>query len=321
MRDMSKHYDAARAELLKQPGIVDVARSNQNIIRFGGFSGSNDWDGKDPKQSLVMHTIVVDKDLISLFKMKLVSGAAFTDVIADTAHYILNEEAIREMGIKDPVGKRFTFQGTKGTIIGVVKDFHFASMKQKIAPTMFWYLPSQLNTVYIKTIGRDAAKAIAAAKKQFNQYNGEYPFNYAFSDDVFNNIYRSEQREGKLFTYFASIAIFISCLGLLGLAAFTAQVRTREIGVRKVLGASISRIVALLARDFITLVFIAILIAIPVAWFAMHTWLQAYAYRIGLSWWVFALAGVLAIVIAFITISFQTIRAALTNPVKSLRSE
>jgi putative ABC transport system permease protein len=194
-------------------------------------------------------------------------------------------------------------------------------MKEKIAPAIFKYAPADLNKMYIKTTERDAQKAIAAASVQFKQYNGEYPFGYAFLDDAFNSLYQSEQREGTLFNYFAGIAIMISCLGLLGLAAFTAQVRTREIGVRKVLGASVGRIVGLLAQDFIKLVFIAIIIATPIAWFAMHSWLQAFAYRVNLSWWVFVAAGIIAIVIAFVTISFQSVKAALTNPVKSLRSE
>ena len=186
---------------------------------------------------------------------------------------------------------------------------------------MFWYVPKYLNTIYIKTTGRDAPKAIAAAERQFKQYNGEYPFSYAFLDDIFDNIYQSEQREGTLFTDFAAIAIFISCLGLLGLAAYTAQVRTREIGVRKVLGASVSNLVGLLTKDFLKLVLLSIVIASPVAWYFMHKWLQDFAYKIGINWWVFALAGGMSIIIAFITISFQAIKAALTNPVKTLRSE
>lgn len=321
MRDMDKHYDAAKAELLKAPGVLGVTRSNQNIVRFNGFTGSVDWDGKDTKDNIIMHPIVIDKDLISFFKMKLVTGASFTGAVNDTAHYILNESAIKQMGIKDPVGKRFTMQGNKGTIIGVVKDFHYASMKEKIAPAIFWYAPKYMNKMYIKTTRRDAPKALAAAEKQFKAYNGEYPFGYAFLDDIFNGLYQSEQQEGTLFTYFASIAIAISCLGLLGLAAYTAQVRTREIGVRKVLGASVSGITAMLSFDFLKLVLIAIIIASPIAWYAMSKWLQNFAYRINIEWWVFAIAGILAIIIAFATISYQAIKAALVNPVKSLRSE
>jgi len=321
MRDMAGHYDAAKEELLKQPGVLGVTRSNQNIIRYFGFIGDIDWDGKDPAQNLVIHPIVIDKDLISFFKMKLIQGASFTGTISDSTHYILNEEAIKEMGIKDPVGKRFRMGGTTGTIIGVVQNFHYASMKEKIAPAMFWYAPQLLNRMYIKTTRADAPKVIAALEKQFKQYNGDFPFGYTFLDDVFDNMYRSEQREGTLFTWFASIAIFISCLGLFGLAAYTAQARTREIGVRKVLGAGISRIIGLLATDFIKLVLISILIATPVAWWAMNRWLQDFAYRIHVSWWTFISAGMIAAFIAVATISFQSIKAALANPVDSLRSQ
>ena len=321
MRDMTPHYEAVKAELLKQPGVLAVTRSNQNIVRFQGFTGSSDWDGKDPKDNLMVHPLVVDKDLIAFFNMKMVAGASFTGAPIDTARFILNEAAVKEIGMKNPLGKRFKMEGINGKIIGVVGDFHYASMKEKIAPAVFWYHPQYLNKMYIRTTRRDAPKALAAAEKEFKQYNGDYPFGYAFLDDIFNNIYQGEQREGTLFTYFAGIAIFISCLGLLGLAAYTAQVRTREIGVRKVLGASVTGIVGLLARDFVRLVGIAILIATPVAWYAMHKWLQDYAYHIGISWWVFVAAGLVAVAIAFITISFQTIKAALMNPVKSLRSE
>ncbi|HEY4195948.1 MAG TPA: ABC transporter permease [Mucilaginibacter sp.] len=321
MRDMGSHYEAVKAELLKQPSILNVTRSNSNIVSIGGISGDNDWDGKAPNQTFIVHPIVIDKDFISFFKMKMAQGTSFTGAVNDTAHYILNEAAIREIGLKDPVGKRFRMGKINGTIIGVVKDFHFASMKEKIAPSVFMYDPNYLRTVYIKTTGKDAPKAIRAAETQFKQYNGEYPFSYAFLDDIFNDLYQGEQREGTLFTYFAGIAIFISCLGLLGLAAYTAQVRTREIGVRKVLGASVSGIVQLLAKDFIKLVLIAIIIATPVAWYFMNKWLQDFAYKISINWSVFMLAGGTAIIIAFMTIGFQAIKAALANPVKSLRSE
>lgn len=320
MRDMAKHYDAVKAELLKQPGVLGVTRSNSNIVRLGGLTGDNDWDGKEANQTFIVHPMAIDKDFMSFFKMKLVQGAGFTGAVANSTHFILNEAAVKEIGLKNPIGKRFRMWKTNGTIIGVVKDFHFASMREKISPAIFYYTPN-LNSMYIKTDGRNAQKAINAAQEQFKQYNGQYPFDYTFLDDIFNNLYKGEQREGTLFNYFAGIAIMISCLGLLGLAAFTAQVRTREIGVRKVLGASVTEIIGLLAKDFIKLVLIAIAIAIPAAWFSMNKWLEDFAYRINIGWYVFVLAGLMAILIAFITISFQSVKAALANPVKSLRSE
>jgi putative ABC transport system permease protein len=321
MRDMGKHYDAVRGELLKQPGVLSVTRSSSNVINNGSLSGDNEWEGKAKGQTFIVHPLAIDKDFISAFKMHMVQGAGFTGAVADSAHFILNETAVKQAGIKNPIGKRFRMWKTNGTIIGVVKDFHYASMKEKIAPAVFYYFPNNLSTIYIKTTGRDAQKVIRTAGEQFKQYNGGYPFSYYFLDDVFNNLYKGEQQQGVLFNYFAGIAIFISCLGLLGLAAYTAQVRTREIGVRKVLGSSVSGIIGLLATDFIKLVLIAILIASPIAWYIMNNWLQGFAYKINISWTVFVLAGIIAIFIAFITISFQAVKAALANPVNSLRSE
>ncbi|HVW15139.1 MAG TPA: ABC transporter permease [Mucilaginibacter sp.] len=321
MRDMAPHYDAVKAELMKQPGVADVTRSNQNIVRFGGFTGGADWEGKDPKQAMMLHVITIDKDFIPFFKMKMVQGTSFTNAPNDTAHFILNEAAVKETGIKDPIGKRFTMFGVKGTIIGVVKDFHYASMREKITPAAFYYHPQYFNRIYVKVSGKDPSAAIAVAQKEFKQYNGQYPFAYAFLDETFDNIYKGESRQATLFDYFSAVAIFISCLGLLGLATYTAQVRVREIGVRKVLGASVANITGMLSMDFLKLVGIAILIATPAAWYLMNKWLQDFAYRINMQWWMFVAAGLLAILIAFATISYQAIKAALMNPVRSLRSE
>ncbi|HVS91614.1 MAG TPA: ABC transporter permease [Mucilaginibacter sp.] len=321
MRDMAPHYDAVKAELMKQPGVADVTRSNQNIVRFGGFTGGADWEGKDPKQAMMLHVITIDKDFIPFFKMKMVQGTSFTNAPNDTAHFILNEAAVKEAGIKDPIGKRFTMFGVKGTIIGVVKDFHYASMREKITPAAFYYHPQYFNRIYVKVSGKDPSAAIAAAEKEFKQYNGQYPFGYAFLDEAFDNIYKGESRQATLFDYFSGVAIFISCLGLLGLATYTAQVRVREIGVRKVLGASVANITGMLSMDFLKLVGIAILIATPAAWYLMNKWLQDFAYRINMQWWMFVAAGLLAILIAFATISYQAIKAALMDPIKSLRSE
>ncbi|MEO3405821.1 ABC transporter permease [Mucilaginibacter sp. CAU 1740] len=321
MRDMKNHYDAVKAELLKQPGVEAVTRSTGNLVHNGGISGDNDWDGKAVGQTFIVHPQGIDKDFISFFKMKMAAGHAFDGSVSDSAHYILNEAAIKELGMKDPIGKRFRLRKTEGTIVGVVKDFHFDSMREKIGPTVFYYAPDTYASIYIKTTNNGAPQAIAAAEKQFKQYNGQFPFGYTFLDEIFNRLYQGEQREGTLFNYFAGIAIFISCLGLFGLAAFTAQVRTREIGVRKVLGATVSNVVTLLAKDFIKLVLIAIVVAFPIAWLAMSHWLDAFAYRVGISWTTFVLAAGIAVLIAFVTISFQSIKAALTNPVDSLRRE
>jgi putative ABC transport system permease protein len=321
MRDLGSHYDAVRGELMKQPGVLSVTQSSSNLLDNQGITGDNSWDGKQPGQTFIVHPLSIDKDFITAFKMKMVEGKTFTGTVADSTHFILNETAIREAGIKNPIGKSFRMGPTNGTIIGVVKDFHFASLKDKIAPSVFYYGPKDYATIYIKTTGKDAQKVVKQAGAMFKQYNGQYPYTPYFLDEVFDKLYKNEQQEEVLFNYFAGIAIFISCLGLLGLAAYTAQVRTREIGIRKVLGSSVSGIVGLLATDFIKLVFIAIVIASPVAWYIMNNWLNGFAYKVGISWTVFALAGIIAVVIAFATISIQSIKAALTNPVKSLKSE
>jgi putative ABC transport system permease protein len=194
-------------------------------------------------------------------------------------------------------------------------------MRQKIGPAVFYHNPQNYYRLYIKTTGKDAPKAIAALSGQWKKYNTDFSFDYNFLDEAYNNLYKSEQKTELLLNIFAAIAIFISCLGLLGLATYTAQVRTREIGVRKVLGANVGGIIRLLAMNFLKLVFIAILIAVPVAWWLTDKWLQDFAYRININWTVFALAGILAMLIAVLTISFQSVKAAIANPIKSLRTE
>lgn len=321
MRDMNKHFDAVRADLLKQPGVTDVTRASGNLVQLGSQTGNNYWEGKGKDETMMVRPMAIDKNFMSFFNMQLKQGETFTGSVADSTHFILNETAVATARIKDPVGKKFKLWDVEGTIIGVAKDFHVGSMKNKIEPVVFYYTPANMAAIYVKTTGRDAPKAIAASEKQWKQYNADFPFSYMFLDEVFNNMYKTEQRTGILFNVFALIAIAISCLGLFGLATYTAQVRTREIGVRKVLGASVPGIIRLLAADFIKLVLVAIVIAVPVAWYMMNKWLQDFAYKTDIGWLVFVLAGVAAIAIAVFTISFQAIKAAVANPVKSLRTE
>jgi putative ABC transport system permease protein len=321
MIEMRNHFDAVKADLMSQPGISNVTWASVDIIQYGGHTGDNSWDGKEKGETLMLSPMGIDKDFISFFKIQMKEGSGFTGTVSDSTHFILNEAAVKAARIKDPIGKKFKLWQTEGTIIGVVKDFHFASMREKIDPAIFHYEPNKYGQLYIKTTGKDAPKAIAALETEWKKYNAGFPFTYAFLDETFNNLYQSEQRTGLLFNIFAAIAIFISCLGLLGLAAYTAQIRTREIGVRKVLGASIPGIIRLLASDFIKLVLIAIVIATPVSWYVMNKWLQDFAYKINIGWVVFILSGLVAILIALFTISFQSVKAALANPVKSLRTE
>ena len=321
MHGIMPHYDAVKNELLKQPGIIAVTRSSGNIIDYNNWTGDNDWDGKPANSNLLFHPMEIDKDFISFFKIRMLQGNAFTGAIADSNHLIVNETAVEAMNMHEPIGKRLRIQTVKGTIIGVVKDFHFSSMRKKIEPAVFMYNTSNGWDMYIKTTGGDAQKAIVATQAIWKQYNSNTPFNYTFLDESFSKLYKTEQQTGVLFNLFASIAIIISCLGLFGLATYSAQVKTREIGIRKVLGASVAGIVKLLALEFMFLILAAIVIAVPVAWYAMSKWLQDFAYRISIEWWVFLIAGLMAMLIAFVTISFQSVKAAIANPVKSLRSE
>ena len=313
-------HDHFENELLKQPGILGVASISGTIAGVNSSTGDTYWDGKEKDRSFLIHPNGIDKDFIPLMKMKIVQGSNFSGSPADSAHFILNETAVRQAGIKDPVGKSFTLWQNKGTIIGVVKDFNYASLKTAIEPAIFYYDPRGW-AMYVKTTGKDAPKAIAAAQKIWKGYTSEFPFEYSFLDDDFNRMYKDDQRTGTLFNVFAIAAILISCLGLFGLATYTAQVKTKEIGIRKVLGASVISLIRLLSKEFIVLVVTAFVIATPIAWYFMSKWLRDFAYRININWWIFLLTGLLAIFIALLTVGFQALKAAVANPVKSLRTE
>jgi putative ABC transport system permease protein len=300
---------------------MGVTATGGNILNNWSSTGDTDWDGKAPNRTFIINQLSVERDFMKVMNLPLVAGKGFTGTPADSTNFILNETAIRQMGITDPIGKKFKFHDIEGTIAGVVKDFHFKNLSQKIEPIILFYWPGWRDFIYVKTTARDASKTIAAATKIWNQYNPGYPFEYSFMDDEFNRMYQTDQTVGKLFTFFAAIAIIISCLGLFGLAAYTAEQRTKEIGIRKVLGASVQNIVLLLSREFVRLVIIAFVIATPLAWYVMSLWLENFAYSVSISPWMFAVAGLLALVIAFVTVSWQAIKAAFMNPVKSLRSE
>jgi putative ABC transport system permease protein len=321
MNEAGKHYDAIRTELLQQPGVLGITAASANLTNVNNTTSDTDWDGKPQNMDFLIHPVRVDNNFFSTMKMQLTLGKGFTGLPSDTSGVVLNETAILNAGIKDPIGKSFTLWQKKATIVGVVKDFHYTSLKREIEPAVFYIRATAPHLMYIRTNGKDAAKAIAAAAAAFKKYNGDWPFEYKFLDETYDRLYRADQRTGKLFNIFAVIAILISCLGLFGLATYTTQVKTREIGIRKVLGASVAGVTGMLAKDFVKLVAIAVIIASPMAWYAMHHWLQDFAYRTSIGAWVFLLAGFIAILIALITVSSQAIRAALANPVKSLKTE
>jgi ABC-type antimicrobial peptide transport system permease subunit len=225
------------------------------------------------------------------------------------------------MGMRDPVGKEVTFWYGKGRIVGVMKNFHINSLHQAINPLILTYTPLNTSYLLVKTRPGQTQQALAELEGLTKSFNPNYPFTYHFLDEAYEKLYRSEQQVQELVNYFGILAVLISCLGLFGLAAFTAEQRTKEIGVRKVLGASVASIVGLLSTDFLKLVLIALVLASPLAWLALDKWLNSFVYRDTLPWWIFAFAASISVVVALATVSYQSIRAALVNPVKSLRSE
>lgn len=322
-RKFADHFDAVKAELEKEPGITGVTAGSNDIMNIQSTTGDAEWDGKAADQAnFMINQIDVDRNFLKVLNLQLVSGAGFTGTPADSTHYILNEEAVRQMRIKDPIGKRFKFHDREGTIVGVVKDFHFKNMRLNIQPCiisykMFW----NWWRFYVKTNSNNAPQAIAAVQRLWKEYNPDYELEYQFLDQRFDEMYKNDIHVGELFNCFAGIAIIISCLGLFGLVTYMAETKIKEIGIRKTLGASVSNIILLLSKDFMKLVFISFLIAFPIAWVMMNKWLTNYAYRTQLQWWVFAVAGTCAFAIAFITVGSKAFRAAQSNPVKALRSE
>lgn len=272
--------------------------------------------------------INVDHGFVPTFAMKMAAGRNFSkDYATDSSNYLINASAAKILGwdnAEKAIGQEINYGGARGKIIGVVNDFHFESLHQKIIPLLM-RMPSFANNNYgrisIKIDGAHIPQAINAIEQSWKKIQPEVPFEYLFLDQRFQLLYETEQQQGSLFTIFSFIAIFIACLGLFGLSAFTISQRVKEIGVRKVLGASIPQIVTELSKDFLKLVFIASIIALPIAWYSMNKWLLDFAFRINIQWWVFVMAGIIAVLIAFVTISFQSIKAASANPVKSLRSE
>jgi ABC-type antimicrobial peptide transport system permease subunit len=324
--ELQKNFMTFKQELLKQPGIKNVSSAQSSPLETGSSTSGVKWPGKDTTKLILFSTNPITYDYIKTMGIQLVNGRDFSsDYSLDTMNYLINEAAARKIGYKDPVGKELTMWDDKGVIIGVMKDYHHNSLHVPIEPLILRLFKQSWNSywgnVIIRTEKGKTKQAISSMEKVFKQFNPGFPFKYYFTDDEISKNYKAEHTVSKLSRYFAFLAIFISCMGLFGLVMFTTEQRTKEIGIRKVLGASVPGIVQMLSKDFLKLVFIAAVIAFPVAWWAMHKWLADFAYRIDIGWWVFVVAGIAAALIALVTISFQAIKAAITNPVKSLRTE
>ena len=318
--------EAFRQSLTTIPSVKSVTLSSS--VPGGGNPGaySEVENQKGDMQIANLELYFVDFDYIPNYSMKMVAGRAFSrDFKTDTTQaMVLNESAVKLLGYASPgdaVGKRFRQWGREGKIIGVMKDFHFRSLQQEIKPLSMRIEPNGCHLISANITGNNVPATLAAIEEKWKTLIPNRPFNYFFLDEFFDRQYRSEQRFGNLFLNFAILAIFISCLGLLGLASYSTYQRTREIGIRKVMGASVSGIVHLLSKEFLALLFIAFVIASPIAWLVMHRWLEDFSYRIGIHWWIFMVSGMIAFLVAIFTVSFQAIRAALVNPVISLRTE
>ncbi|TPE44020.1 ABC transporter permease [Pontibacter mangrovi] len=320
--DLRDRYDVMKEEMLKVPGITGVTAANQNPLMVGNSTGDVEWEGKDLNADILFSILKVDYDFLETMGMQLKEGRSFSkDFGAEDSKFIINEEAARLMQMQEPVGQWLNRGDQHATVIGVVKDFKTTSMHENMKPLVMMLDMNDANTIFVRVRSENTPEALSAMESIVQRHNPAFPFEYHFLDEDFERMYKTEAIMGELTRYFAGIAIFISCLGLFGLALFTAEQRTKEIGVRKVLGASVTSIVYMLSKDFLKLVLIANIIALPVGWYLMHNWLNDYADRMELSWWIFAIAFVATIIIAIVTLSFHAIKTAVANPVNSLRAE
>lgn len=320
--NLAANFELFKNETLQLPGIQDISQMSQRPVQIENTTGSVEWEGKSPATKPNFTQVAAGYDFVKTMQAEILQGRDFSKDFADSNNYLINEAALKKIGYSNPVGKPLTFWGVKGSIIGVVKDFHFNSLHVAIQPLIIRLISRpDWGVALIRTEQGKTKIALEALEKLHKKLNPEFPFSHQFADEEYAYLYRSEQVVQKLSTYFAFLAIVISCLGLLGLVMFTAEQRRKEIGIRKVLGASIASLFQLLSKDFLILVLLAFAIATPLAWLAMNSWLQNFVYRVNISWTVFAIAGAAAVVVALFTISFQAINAALANPVKSLRTE
>jgi putative ABC transport system permease protein len=321
--DIWNKQQAFKNELKRNPLTADFAVTSDLPTNLGGWTLNVQWDGKDPRSQMSIPVMAVNEDFVRTFRIKLMAGRSFSTAFnTDSNNYMVNEKMLGLMGLKvgEAVGKPLALWGIKGTIIGVVKDFNFKPVQQSIEP-----LVMPLNKfggfVVVRTLPGKTNETIQALTKISQELNPAYPFKFDFLDQELSGLYKGEQQMGNIFNLFALLGIFISCLGLYGLSAFMAEQRTKEIGVRKVLGASLFNLVYLLSSGITRLIFIAIVIAIPVSWYAVNSWLAGFAYHIHVSWLVFFVASFAALGIAWLTVSYESVKAAIVNPIKSLRTE
>lgn len=316
-------YETLKSELTKDPQILNVTASSHIPTNIGSNSGGADWDGRDPESSVLIGTSTVDFDYIDTLKIEMAEGRSFSKEFPSdsTSSFIVNEEVAKIMGKDSVVGERFSFMGREGSIVGVMKNFHYQAVRSTIEPLAIAIIPEYFDVMLIRFAAGDLATSTKYLKDTWSRIVLNYPLEFTFMDERVDMMYRTEERISTLLKYFAVLAVLIACLGLFGLASFTAEQRTKEIGIRKILGASAQKITVMLCKEFFILVIISNALAIPAAYFLMKNWLQGYAYRTDLNGFIFLATMAAALTIALITVSFQAVRAALANPVDSLRYE
>jgi hypothetical protein len=323
--DVGGSYAALKARLLQEPSVVNVTAMGRRPTFIGDYARDAGWAGKDPDRDVRVVFAAVDYDFMETMGLELREGRSFSREYATDAEeaFLINEETAKLIGRDPSVGTPFTMFGRKGTVIGVLKNFHFQPLRREIQPLVFLLAPNPywLGSIVVRFDPENTAATLAALEEAWKDVLPAYPFEYMFVDEDYSQFYRREERMGRLLANFAFLAVFIACLGLFGLASFVVEQRTKEIGIRKILGASVASIMSSLCREFIHLVALAVLIAWPLAYLAARDWLADFAYRISLGPAVFLLTGLLALAIALLTVSFQAFRAARANPADSLQYE
>ena len=321
--DLRDKADLFKSRMLDNPNIKSVTTSSVLPIFMGSStSGGFRWDGKDPESTILFQVLSVGHDFFETLNMEMTDGRPFDKrLTSDSANVIINELTAKSMGLENVLDYPVFFWGREGKVAGIVKDFHFSSLHSKIEPLVIALRPERTNYFLMKVNGQEIERTLDYIEENFETFNPSYPFEYGFLDSSYAALYERETNIGTLANFFAGIAIFISLLGLFGLASFAAEQRIKEIGIRKVLGAGVAHLVALLAKNFLVLVFIGFGISVPLSYFAMSDWLMAFEYKITIGAGAFLIAGLSAIIIALITVSYHSLKAAYANPVKSLRYE
>lgn len=319
--NLFKQFEAFKTEALQFPGITNIGKSNSTLVQVQNQNGSVSWQGKDPNSQIFFRTVVVDYDFIETMGLKISEGRSFKKEFQDTASFIISRTAADIMGMNDPIGQQLTQWGNNGTIVGVIEDFHSRSLHEPIDPIVLMCRPDWTGNIFVRFEGTKAQEVVKHLSALHKKYLPEYPFTYSFVDDDFERLYNNEKVTGSLALGFTIMAIIISGLGLLGLAAYTAERKRKEISIRKTLGATVTGIVSMMSRDFIVLSTIAAMVGCPIAYFFMQKFLEGYAYHTTPGWELFVITAGAVLAMSLLTVIFQVTKAAIANPVDALRNE